>query len=286
LRVADTLIGMPGTDTPDKLFSKPAGPMRLTAFFLLAMMVAACGSGTPDCADERVLAQLRQSATGAIEDAVIRADPKAKPSAVMSRLDVALTGVSVAAHDKSIDKWTCSAELRVKLPEGIARLNSHPAFKRITKAEIASQGDEIVAPIAYTVYQTREKKELMVSAEGLEVPARFIQGAQRVGAFALDLRTPPDLRAGLSLYSGHRKQLFIEPDTEGRLRFQINYDNPACRPWMQHITEERGGTLIYDNQAARCSVTFSIFGELVLAEHKGCELMPERCLPGGAYRRQ
>lgn len=206
----------------------------------------------------------------------------------MSRLSVALTGVSVSAHDRSIDKWTCSAELRLRLPANVAQLSSHPTFKRIAtpKVEVASEGDDLVVPIAYTVYQTQEKKELVVSAEGLEAPARFIQGAQRMGAFDLDLRTPPDLRAGLSLYSGQRKQLFIEPDADGRLRFQINYDNPACRPWMQHITAERGNMLLYDNRAARCSVIFSIFGELVLAEHRGCELMPERCFPDGAYRRQ
>jgi hypothetical protein len=260
--------------------------MRLIASFLLALAVAACGSGTPDCGDERVETRVRQSAMSLIEEALTRADPKARPSATLSRLDLALAGVSVAARDRSIDKWTCSAELQVKLPAGVALLSTHPAFKRIARVEVAFRGDDIVVPFTYTVYQTREKKELVVTAEGLEALPRFIQAAQRMGAFDLDLRTPPNLRAGLSLYSGQRRQLLIEPDAGGRLRFQVNYDNPACRSWTQHITQERGSTLIYDNPAARCSVTFSLFGELLLAEHKGCELMPERCLPGGAYRRQ
>jgi hypothetical protein len=227
-------------------------------------------------------------AASTIEEALTQADPKAKPSTVLSRLNIVLTSVSATAHDESIDKWTCSAELRVKLPPEIVEIREHPVFKAVAspKPDMKFLGDELVSPVAYTVYQSREKRELILSAEGLDVPAKYLQGAYRVGAFASDLRTAPDLRTGLALYNARAKHLLIQPTDDGKLRFHFTYDNPACRGWMQHITEERGDTLIYDNPAVACSVIFSVLGELILVQHKGCNLIVENCLPDGIYRRQ
>ena len=96
----------------------------------------------------------------------------------------------------------------------------------------------------------------------------------------------PDLRTGLALYNARAKHLLIQPTDDGKLQFHFTYDNPACRAWTQHITEEHGSTLLYDNQAVACSVTFSLLGDVVLVEHKGCNLVVESCLPDGLYRRQ
>jgi hypothetical protein len=251
-------------------------------------MVAACGSGTPQCTDEQVLSRISGMASSAIEDALTRADPKANPATALSRIRIALLSVSATSYDKGIDKRTCSAELRVRLPSQIAELNDHPVFRAAVapKLNASFKGDQLVVPVTYTLYRSQEKNELVVSAEGLDVAVKYIQGVYRAGAFTLDLKTPPDLHAGLVLFSTRDRHLLIRPIETGALQFDFSYDKPACRPWTQYITEERADMLVYSNPAARCSVTFARLGELLVVEHKGCDLMNPLCLPDGVYRKQ
>jgi hypothetical protein len=266
----------------------PLAQVRPLLPVLAACLVAACGSGTPECSDGQAQARVVQMASSAIEDALKRADPKTNPVTVLSRIKIAPPSVSAARHDKDIDKWTCSAELRIRLPSQIGELNAHPVFKAIVapRVNVAFRRDQLAVPVSYTLYRSRENNELVVSVEGLDAAAKYIQGVYRAGAFSLDLQRMPDLRSGLVLYSARDRHLLIRPAENGALQFDFTYDKPVCRPWTQYVTEERGDVLIYSNPAARCSLTFSRLGELLLVEHTGCELMNPLCLPDGVYRKQ
>lgn len=266
-------------------------PLQGTRACLLisaACIAAACGTRTPQCADAQVVARVEQLAAASIEEGLVRFDPEVKLEPVLSRIDIAVASALSTAYDKAIDKWTCSAQLRVGLPAQIAAMHAHPAFKAaaIPKLEVHFQGNDLVTPITYTVYRSQDEKQLIVNAEGLDVPARYVRGAYRVGAFTADLNTAPDLRAGLTLYSAQGKHLLIRPTDDGRLQFHASYDNPMCRPWTQNITAERDNTLIYRNEAAGCAATFSLLGELLLVAHEGCSLMVQSCLPDGVYRKR
>ena len=256
---------------------------------LLLSVLAGCGAArTPDCTDEKVVARISESATRTVEQYLLRADPGTNVSAVLSRIGLAPTAIVTATHDDLIDKYTCSALLYVALPPEIVAVKDHHVFRTVAlgKLNLEVRGDAVVAPITYSVYQTSRGKELIIDVQGLDAPAKFVANAYSLEAFTGNLRALPDLRAGLTLYNAERKHLLLEPLTDGALRFHISYDNKICRPWNQRVTEERGDTLIYDNKEVGCSAIFHRLGEIVLVEHRGCELMVEICFPDGVYRKQ
>jgi hypothetical protein len=254
---------------------------------LAGFVVAACGPHTPKCTDQQVLTQVRQLAAGKIEETLVRADPAANPASVLSRIEIAVDAVSLLSQDQKSGKLTCSADVRFKLPAEVFEHMDHPVFRAaVPKSGASFQADHLVSPVSFTVARDRQSRELIVEADGLDAPARFVRGAYFVGVFTSDLRTLPDLRAGLILYNAKGKHLIIQPTDQGPLQFQFNFENPTCRAWMQYITEERGSTLVYDNRSVGCSVVFSLLGEALLVEHKGCELMVPGCFPDGVYRKQ
>jgi hypothetical protein len=259
---------------------------RSLAIVLLTLFCAGCGPRTPGCSDPAVAKRIQEVSLKAIEDALLRVDRKVSPSPVVSRLAIEVASVSSGKHDRGIDKWTCSAELRIALPSQIAEFNDHPVFKAIApKQKVTFAGDRLAVPIDYTVYRT-EKNELAVSPEGIDVAVRYIQGVYRAGIFGLDLKNLPDLHAGMALYSGREKHVLFRPVEDGKIQFDFAFDKPACHPWSQHITQERGDMMMYDNPKAGCMVLFARLGELLVVEHKGCELMNAICLPDGTYRKQ
>ncbi len=206
----------------------------------------------------------------------------------MSRISLSVTDVVATGYDSSIDKHTCSANVRVALPAELAALNDYRAFQTLAlrKTKVNVEGNEIVAPITFTSYLSEEDKRLIVYSDGEDVPARYIRGARAVGAFDADLSTLPDLRAGLTLYTTVEKNVLIEPDENGALKFHINHQSHMCRSWTQYVTEERGDTLIYDNPEVGCTVYFSRLGQIMLVEHEGCDLVAKACYPDGIYSKQ
>ena len=261
-------------------------PLRL--FILTAIVLAGCGGKTPPCSDEAVVAQARTYAVQAITDGLLRNDPELRVEQIMSRISLAVTDVTATEYDKSIDKHTCTAALRVTPPAELATLNSYRAFQTLAlgKTKVDVVGNDIVAPITFTSYLSDQDEQLIVHSEGENIPAKFIRGAHKVGAFDADLSTLPDLRAGLTLYTTTGKNLLIEPVENGALKFHVNYQSHMCRSWTQLITEERGDTLIYDNPEVGCSIVFSRLGQILLIEHEGCEMVADACYPDGIYQKQ
>ena len=265
---------------------------RVTRLFLIAGAIAALGAcnqaATPSCTDKAVISELGRQAQGAIESGVLEADPAARIETVMERLPVSIENIASTSHDDTIDKHSCTAELLVTLPPEIAALKKHRAFRLLAlgNLDVDIQDNTIVAPLTYTTYMSEQNRELVIRAEGERLPARYIRAAYKVGAFDADLTTLPDLRAGLSLYSGKGKTLLLKPLEDGSLEFQVSYETNHCRPWAQRITEEQDGTLIYDNTEVGCTVLFSRLGEILLVEHKGCEKMARSCSPDGVYQKR
>jgi hypothetical protein len=156
----------------------------------------------------------------------------------------------------------------------------------VSGAEVEVHDNEIVAPISFSSYLSEKEKMLIVNTEGERAAAKFIQSANKAGAFDADLTALPDLHAGLTLFKAEGKHLLMRPNEIGGLEFHMTYDNPVCRPWTQVITEEKGSVLRYDNPEVGCSVTFSRLGEMLVVEHDGCEPMMEACFPDGIYQKQ
>jgi len=262
--------------------------MRLPAFAIAVLVCAGCGGKTPPCDDEGVTAKVREYAVQAISDRLLKNDPELRLEQIMSRINVAVTDVTVTGHNNSIDKYTCTATLHVTLPAEIATLNDYRAFQTLALGgtRINVVGNDIVAPITFTSYMSEANENLIVNSEGDNVPANFIRGAHKVGAFNADLSTLPDLRAGLTLYSTPGKTLLIEPVDNGALKFHFNHQSHMCRSWTQFITDERGDTLVYDNPEVGCAIYFSRLGQILVVEHKGCEMVAESCYPDGIYQKQ
>ena len=174
------------------------------------------------------------------------------------------------------------------MPAQLAALNDYRAFQSLAlgTTKVNVEGNDIVAPITFTTYTSERDGQLIVHSEGENVPAKYIKGAHKVGAFDADLSTLPDLRAGLSLYSTTGKTLLLEPIENGALKFHLNHQSHMCRSWTQYITEERGDTLLYDNREIGCSLLFSRLGQIILVEHQGCEMMADACYPDGIYYKQ
>ena len=262
--------------------------MRLPLFALAALALAGCGGKTPPCGEEVVTAEVRKFAEQAISDGLLKDDPDVRLEQIMSRINVALTDVTATEYNQGIDKHTCTATLHVTLPAEIATLNDYRAFQALalggTKVNVV--GNDIVAPITFTSYMSEQDEKLIVYSEGDNIPANFVRGAYKVGAFNADLSTLPDLRTGLTLYSTTAKNVLIEPADNGALKFHINHQSHMCRSWTQFITHERGDMLVYDNPEVGCSVYFSRLGQILVVEHKGCEMMAEYCHPDGIYQQQ
>lgn len=263
-------------------------PVRLLVIAAVTLIVAGCGAKTPSCDDQTVITAVNGYAEQAITEALMRNDPDLRVEQIMSRLSIAVTDVTASDYNKSIDKHTCSATLRVTLPTEIAALNDYRAFQRLAlgNTEVKVEGDNIVAPITFTSYLSEQDDQLIVYSEGENVPAKYIRGAHKAGAFDADLSTLHDLHVGLTIYSTAGKNLIIEPADNGALKFHVNHQSHMCRSWTQFITEERSDTLVYDNPEAGCSLVFARLGQFMLVEHKGCELMAKACYPDGVYQKQ
>jgi hypothetical protein len=261
---------------------------HLILIALTVPIMTACGIKTPPCTDKTVVATVTGFAKQAIIDALHRNDPTLNVQPVMSRIGLSVTEIAETGYDQSIDKHTCSANLRVALPPEIAALNDYRAFQTLAlgKQKVEVEGDDIVAPITYTTYLSGKDETLIVSSEGDNVPARYIRGAHTVGAFDADLRSVPDPHAGLTLYTTTEKSVLLEPAENGALKFHINHQSHTCRSWTQIITEERGDTLVYDNREVGCAVYFSRLGQIMLVEHEGCEMDVKACYPDGIYTKQ
>jgi len=262
--------------------------MRLFSVAITVLILTGCGGKTPGCADQAIVAQVTQKAEDAISDALLQNDPDLHVEQIISRTRLALAKVSTTEYNEGIDKHSCSADLRVSLPPGIAGLKEHRVFRSLSIADLDVEvhGNDLVTPITYTTYRSEKEKELIVYTENENIPAKYIQVVHKLGAFDSELRALPDLHIGLTLYSMQDKNVLIEPAKDGSLKFRINYQNTICRSWMQTITEERGDTLIYDNRDVGCTVRFSRLGGIMLVEHEGCELMAKSCYPDGIYQKQ
>ena len=255
---------------------------------LSAFIITACGGKTPACGDKKVVSRVTSMATQAIRDALLRNDANVNVDSIMSRIGVSLTSIAETGYDKSIDKHSCSANLRVALPPELAALNEYRAFQTLAlgKQKLNVEGNDIVTPITFTSYTSSKDGSLIISSEGDNEPARYIRGAHSVGAFDADLRSVPDPHAGLTLYTTTEKSVLLEPAENGALKFHINHQSHLCRSWTQIITEERGDTLVYNNPKVECAVYFSRLGQILLVEHEGCDMVVKACYPDGIYTKQ
>ena len=262
--------------------------MRIRLVTLAVLFFTGCGGKTPPCTDATVLDIVRGYAEQTISDGLLRDSPDLSVNQIMSQISVAVADVVATDYERSIDKHSCTANLRVALPAPLAALNDYRAFQTLAlnKTPVTVEGNEIVAPITFTSYLSEGDEQLIVYSEGDIVPARYIRGAYAVGAFDADLTTLPDLRAGLTLYTTTEKNVLIEPAENGALKFHINHQSHMCRSWTQFITEERGDMLIYDNPDVRCAVYFSRLGQIMLVEHEGCDMVAKACYPDGIYTKQ
>ncbi len=262
--------------------------MRLIILVITALIISGCGGKTPSCTDETIVAQITKYADDAIADGLLKNDPDIRIEQMMSQIRLALADITTTEYNKGIDKHSCSANMHVTLPPGVAALVKHRVFQSLSPAnlDVDVQGNDIVTPITYTTYRSEKENQLIVRAKNEKIPAKYIQRVHKIGAFDSELRALPDLRLGLTLYSMRGKNVLIEPAEDGSLQFRINFQSAICRPWMQTFTEERGDTLIYDNREVGCSVSFSRLGEIMLVEHDGCGLMARSCYPDGVYRKQ
>ena len=262
--------------------------MRLSIIVIVALTITGCGGKTPACGDPAALSEVIEYAKDAISERLLQNDPHMHTGQLMSKTMMVLTEVITTNYDEGIDKYSCSANLRVTLPPGIAALKNHRVFQShaLAQLKIDTQGNDIVSTVSYTTYRSEKENHFIVHAENENAPAKYIQIAHKIGAFDSELRALPDLRLGLTLYSTHDKSILIEPVDNGSLKFRVDYRRSVCRSWMQTITHERGDTLIYDNRDVGCSVTFSRLGAIMLVEHEGCELMAGSCYPDGIYQKQ
>jgi len=262
--------------------------MRLPLCAIAALVLAGCGGKTPSCTDKVVTAEVRKFALQAISDGLLKNDLEVRLDQIMSRINVTLTDVKTTEYNKGIDKHTCTGALHVTLPAEIATLNDYRAFQTLALggSKVNVVDNDIVAPITFTSYMSEQDEKLIVYSEGDNIPANFVRGAHKVGAFDADLSTLPDLRTGLTLYSTTAKNVLIEPADNGALKFHINHQSHMCRSWTQFITDERGDMLVYDNPEVGCSVYFSRLGQILVVEHKGCNMMAEYCHPDGIYQKQ
>ncbi|MGD2141585.1 MAG: hypothetical protein PVH25_14400 [Burkholderiales bacterium] len=262
--------------------------MRPIISVISILFLAACGAKTPPCDDATVTSTVQNYARQAISDALLARDPELNIDRIMSQISISLTGESETNYDRSIDKHICKASLRVAIPAEVAALNNYRAFQTLAlgKTRVDVEGNEVVAPVTYTTYLSKDDNQLIVYTDGDDLPAKYIKGAYAVGAFHADLASLPDLRAGLTLYTTTAKSILIEPVENGALKFHINHQSHMCRSWTQFITEERGDTLIYANPKVGCTVYFSRLGQIMLVEHEGCELVAKACFPDGIYSKQ
>ncbi len=260
----------------------------MSIFIITALIVTGCGGKTPGCTDEAIVAQIKQYAEDAITDRLLQNDPDLHVEQMMYQMRLALANIVTTEYNKGIDKHSCSANVRVTLPPGIAALKEHRVFQSLSMAnlDVDVDGNDLVTPISYTTYRSGKEKQLIVYAENEDVPAKYIQVVHKLGAFDTEPLALPDLSLGLTIYSMRDKNVLIEPSKNGFLKFRITYQNTRCRSWMQTITEEHGDTLIYDNRDVGCSVSFSRLGRIMLVEHEGCELMLKRCYPDGIFQKQ
>jgi hypothetical protein len=262
--------------------------MRLTILVISTLLITAC-ERTPSCTDETIVAQVTQYAEEAITNGLLKNDPGIDTELLISQMNLALADITTSKHDKTIDKHSCSANILITLPPGVAALKDSGVVQStsLAKLNLMVEGDDIVAPMTYTTYRSEKDNQLILYTENENLPARYVQAVHKIGAFDSGQRPLPNLRRGPTLYGKPEMTVQIEPAPKGTLRFQVDYlKRPMCRSWMQTFTDERGDKLIYENAEAGCLLSFSRLGEMMLVEHEGCEMMPRPCLPDGVYQKQ
>ena len=262
--------------------------MRLTILVISTFLVTACG-GTPSCNDEKIVAQIAQSAEEAIAKGLLKNDPGIDTEMLISEMNLALADITTTEHDKSIDKYSCSANILITLPPGVAALKDSGVVQStsLAKLNLMVEGDDIVAPMTYTTYRSEKDDQLILYTEHENLPARYVRTVHTIGAFDSGQRPLPNLRHGPTLYGNPEMTVQIEPAKKGALQFRVDYlKRPMCRSWTQTFTGERGDKLIYENPKVDCQLSFSRLGEIMLVEHEGCELMPRPCLPDGVYQKR
>jgi len=261
--------------------------MRLTILVISTLLMTACG-GTPSCTDEAIVAQITGHAEQAIANGLLKNDPDTDTESLTFQMNLALADITTTEHDKTIDKYSCSANILITLPPGVAALKDNDVIQStsLAKLNLTVEDDDIVAPMTYTTYRSEKDDELILYTENENLPARYVQAVHKIGAFDSGQRPLPNLRKGPTLYGKPEMTVQIEPATKGNLRFQVDYlKRPMCRSWRQAFTDERGDKLIYENPKAGCLLSFSRLGEIMLIEHLGCEMMPRPCLPSGVYQK-
>jgi len=261
--------------------------MRLTILVISTLLMTACG-GTPSCTDEAIVVKITQLAEEAVANGLLKNDPDIDTGLLISEMNLALADITTTEHDKTIDKYSCSANILVTLPPGVAALKDNDVVQSTALAtlSLAVEDDDIVAPMTYTTYRSEEDDQLILYTENENLPAKYVQAVHKIGAFDSGQRPLPNLRRGPTLYGKPEMTVQIAPATKGTLRFQVDYlKRPMCRSWMQTFTGERDDKLIYESPKAGCLLSFSRLGEIMLIEHEGCEMMPRPCLPSGVYQK-
>ena len=262
--------------------------MRLTVLVISTLLTTAC-EGTPSCNDEKIVAQITQSAEEAIANGLLKNDPGIVTETLIPQMNLALADITTTEHDKSIDKYACSANILITLPPGVAALKDSGIVQStsLAKLNLVVEGDDIVAPMTYTTYRSEEDDQLILYTENENLPARYVRAVHKIGAFDSGQRPLPNLHSGPTLYGKPEMTVQIEPATKGTLRFRVDYlKRPMCRSWTQTFTDERSDKLIYENPQVNCQLSFSRLGEIMLVEHEGCHNMPRPCLPDGVYQKQ
>jgi hypothetical protein len=262
--------------------------MRLPILVISTLLISACGRGTPSCADKAIVAQIMQRADAAIAAALLKNDPNIRTQSMISDMRPELADITTIEHDNSIDKYSCSANILITLPPGVAALKDREVVQStsLAKFNLGIEGDDIVAPMTYTTYRSEIDNQLILHTENENLPAKYVQTVHKIGAFDAGQRALPDLRRGPIRYRKPEMTVLIESGEKSALQFRVDYlKRPMCRSWMQAFTEESGDKLIYENPEVGCKLNFSRLGEIMLVEHEGCEMMPRPCLPDGVYEK-
>jgi hypothetical protein len=263
--------------------------MRLTILVISILWLTACVGGTPSCTDKAIIAQVTRYAKEAISNGLRKNDPGIDTEKMIDPMNLALADITTTEHDRSIDKYSCSANILATLPPGVAALNDTAVIQStsLAKLKLKADGDDIVAPMTYTTYRSEVDDQLILHTENDNLPARFIRIVHKIGAFDAGQRPLPDLHRGPTKYGKPEMTVLIETGKKQSLQFRVDYlKRPMCRSWMQTFTGESGDKLIYQNPKVGCQLEFSRLGELLIVAHEGCETMPSPCLPDGVYQKQ
>ena len=158
--------------------------MRLTILVISTLLMTACG-GTPTCTDEAIVAQITGHAEEAIANGLLKNDPDADTESLTFQMNLALADITTTEHDTTIDKYSCSANILITLPPGVAALKDNDVIQStsLAKLNLTVEDDDIVAPMTYTTYRSEKDDQLILYTENENLPARYVQAVHKIGAF-------------------------------------------------------------------------------------------------------